>query len=207
MSHFLVIAEDELQPESFEFTAENLEKARYHIAKYPAGRQASAVMPLLDLVQRQYGWIPRAGVEYVAQMLSMPSIKVWEVVSFYTMLHATPRGRHRVQVCTTTPCWLRGSDDVMAACKGKLGIGVGEVSEDGVFSLEEVECLGACVNAPVVQIDDDYYEDVDGVAMGRILDALARGENPAPGPQIERRASAPVGGPTVLASRQRADES
>lgn len=198
MSAFLVIADDALQPASFEFSPKNLERARAHIAKYPPGRQASAVMPLLDLAQRQHGWIPRAAVEYVADMLEMPSIRVWEVVSFYTMYHAAPVGRHRVQVCTTTPCWLRGSDDVVATCREKLGIGFGEVTADGRFSLHEVECLGACVNAPVVQIDDDYYEDLDAASTAALLDAFARGETPPPGPQIERQASAPVGGATTL---------
>lgn len=198
MSAFLVIADDAQQPASFEFTAENLQRARKHIAMYPPGRQASAVMPLLDLAQRQHGWIPRAAVEHIADMLAMPSIRVWEVVSFYTMYHAVPVGKHRVQICTTTPCWLRGSDEVVKTCREKLCIGFGEVTADGLFSLHEVECLGACVNAPVVQIDDDYYEDLDAASTEALLDAFARGETPPPGPQVDRQTSAPVGGATTL---------
>ena len=187
------IAPDALQPASFEFDAPRLERANEIIAKYPPTKKQSAVMPLLDLAQRQHdGWIPRAAIEYIADMLEMPSIRVWEVATFYTMYFLAPKGRHKVQVCTTTPCWLRGSDDVVAACKGKLGIGFGEVTEDGMFSLHEVECLGACVNAPMIQIDDDYYEDLDKASTERILDAFKAGEKPKMGPQNGRRGSEPA---------------
>ncbi|MHA1113630.1 MAG: NADH-quinone oxidoreductase subunit NuoE [Alphaproteobacteria bacterium] len=187
------------QPESFAFDGETLAEARRTIAKYPAGRQASAVMPLLDLAQRQAGgWLPLAAMKHVAEMLEMAPIRVYEVATFYSMYNLEPVGRHHVRVCTTTPCWLRGSDEVVGACKRKLGIGLGETTADGEFTLDEVECLGACVNAPMVQIGDDYYEDLDGPRTEALLDALARGKTPAPGPQNGRQAAAPVGGPTTL---------
>ena len=199
MSRFS-IAEDAQQPKSFAFTPDFMAEAEKHIAKYPEGRQQSAVMPLLDLAQRQHGWVTRAAVGYIAGMLGMAEIRVWEVVSFYTMYRTKPGGRYNIEVCTTTPCWLRGSDDVVSACKSKLGIGVGETTEDGMFSLHEAECLGACVNAPMIAIGDDYYEDLDGPRIEAILDALARGDAPKPGPQIERMTSAPAGGLTSLTS-------
>jgi NADH-quinone oxidoreductase E subunit len=184
---------------SFEFSTENLERAKMHIGKYPDGRQASAVMPLLDLAQRQGdGWLPTAAIEYVAVYLDMPFMRVFEVVSFYTMYNLEPVGKTRVQICTTTPCWLRGSDAVVATCKRKLGIGIGENTADGKFSLTEVECLGACVNAPVIQVDDDYFEDVDGETAEALIDALQRGERPKPGPMNGRQMSAPVGQRTTL---------
>ncbi len=186
-------------PVSFEFSVENLERAKMHIGKYPDGRQASAVMPLLDLAQRQGdGWLPTAAIEYVAAYLDMPFMRVFEVVSFYTMYNLEPVGKTRVQVCTTTPCWLRGSDAVVATCKRKLGIGIGETTADGKFSLTEVECLGACVNAPVIQVDDDYFEDVDGETAEALIDALQRGARPKPGPMNGRQMSAPVGQRTTL---------
>ncbi|MBT7526917.1 MAG: NADH-quinone oxidoreductase subunit NuoE, partial [Rhodospirillales bacterium] len=147
------------QPETFSFDAEHAEKAKAFIAKYPEGRQASAVLPLLDLAQRQNGgWLPGAAVEYVAEMLDMAEIRVWEVASFYTMYNLEPVGKTCVNVCTTTPCWLRGSADIVTACEEELNIGLGETTGDGEFTLREVECLGACVNAPMLQIGDDYYE-------------------------------------------------
>ena len=167
------------------------------------GRQASAVLPLLDLAQRQHGgWLPRAAMDHVAGVLEMPRIRVYEVATFYTMYNLNPVGRYRVQVCTTTPCWLRGSDDVVAACRNKLGVDFGETTEDGLFTLQEVECLGACVNAPMILINDDYYEDLDAGGTEAILDALARGETPAPGPQNGRHTSEPEGGPTTLEAFQ-----
>lgn len=187
------------EPASFAFTSENLDRAKKIIAKYPAGRQASAVMPLLDLAQRQNaGWLPRVAMDYVADMLSMPRIRVYEVATFYTMYNLNPVGRHVLQVCTTTPCWLRGSDDVVKVCETKLGIGLGETTDDGQFTLREVECLGACVNAPIVQIGDDFYEDVGPEQMDTIIEALKRGETPRAGSQIGRRSSEPVDGLTTL---------
>jgi NADH-quinone oxidoreductase E subunit len=187
------------QPASFEFTSENLEKARHHIAKYPHGRQASAVLPLLDLAQRQHGnWLPRAAMDKVAQILDMAPIRVYEVATFYTMFNLRPVGRWFLQACTTTPCWLRGSDDVVAACWKKLGIEVGESTADGQFTLVEVECLGACVNAPILQVNDDFYEDLDGASTEVLLDALSAGKPPPIGSVIGRQGSMPVTGATTL---------
>lgn len=185
--------------ESFEFTAENMSAAKRHIACYPKDRQQSAVMPLLDLAQRQNGgWLPEGAVGAIAGMLSMPPIRVLEVATFYSMYNRAPVGRRRINVCTTTPCWLRGSDDIVAACEKALGVALGETTADGEFTLREVECLGACVNAPMVQIGDDYYEDLDAGSITRVIAALKGGETPAPGPQNGRQTSAPEGGPTVL---------
>jgi NADH-quinone oxidoreductase subunit E len=187
------------QPASFEFIPENRDKARAHIAKYPEGRQASAVLPLLDLAQRQNGgWLPRAAMDHVASLLGMAPIRVYEVASFYTMFNLRPVGRYLLQACTTTPCWLRGSDAVVAACERKLGIGVGDSTADGIFTLVEVECLGACVNAPILQVNDDFYEDLDGPATEQLIDALRRQEAPPAGSVIGRRGSEPVGGRTTL---------
>ena len=187
------------QPASFAFTPANLEKAKAHIAKYPPGRQASAVLPLLDLAQRQHdNWLPRAAMDCVAYMLGMPRIRVYEVATFYSMFNLRPVGRHFFQICTTTPCWLRGSDEVVKACERKLGIGIGETTPDKQFTLTEVECLGACVNAPIIQVNDDFYEDLDGPATEALIGALARGETPKPGSVKGRQTSAPAGGPTTL---------
>ncbi len=186
------------QPASFDFSDENKKKAQSIIAKYPDGRQRSAVMPLLDLAQRQEGWVSEAAMNHIAEMLGMPRIRVYEVATFYTMFNLKPVGKHHVQVCTNLPCWLRGSDEVAHACKNKLGVGFGETTEDGLFTLAEVECLGACVNAPMMQIGDDYYEDLDAESTARILDELKAGRTPKPGPQVDRINSAPVGGPTTL---------
>ena len=193
------------QPDSFAFTAENLAAAQKIIAKYPAGRQQSAVIPLLDLAQRQHdNWLPEAAIRYVGDLLQMPYIRVMEVASFYTMFNLAPVGRHMVQVCTTTPCWLRNSEAVVAACVKHLGIRIGETTPDGKFTLKEVECLGACVNAPMMQVGDDFYEDLDAASTVRILEALQRGETPKPGPQIDRQTSAPAGGATTLHDIERA---
>jgi NADH-quinone oxidoreductase E subunit len=187
------------QPDKFEFTPANLDKAKWHIAKFPPGRQQSAVLALLDLAQRQYdNWLPRAAMDYVADMLEIPRIRVYEVATFYTMFHLRPVGKHLFQICTTTPCWLRGSDDVVKACEKKLGIGIGETTADGKFTLIEVECLGACVNSPVIQINDDFYEDLDGPSTEALIDAFARGETPPVGSVKHRQGSAPEGGPTTL---------
>lgn len=187
------------QPKTFAFTGEYLEKAKWHIAKYPAGRQQSAVMPLLDLAQRQNGgWIPQAAIEHIADMLGMASIRVLEVASFYTMYNLRPMGRHHVQICTNLPCWLRGSDQVVAACKKATGAGHGETSADGLFTVTEVECLGACVNAPMMQIGDDYYEDLDSASTENILNTLKAGGTPKVGSQSGRHTCEPAGGITTL---------
>jgi NADH-quinone oxidoreductase E subunit len=183
----------------FAFTEENERTAQAIIAKYPRGRQASAVLPLLDLAQRQSGgWLPQPALDHVARYLDMPPIRVYEVASFYTMFNLKPVGRHHVQVCTNLPCWLRGSDDVLQACRQTLGIGVGETTGDGAFTVSEVECLGACVNAPMMQIGDDYYEDLDAESTRRILEEIGAGGRPKPGSQTGRRASEPAGGLTTL---------
>ena len=187
------------QPEVFEFTPENLERAKAHIAKYPPGRQSSAVLPLLWIAQEQQGgWLPRAAMDHVAAVLEMAPIRVYEVATFYTMFNLRPVGRYLLQACTTTPCWLRGSDAVVEACERRLGIGVGGTTPDRLFTLVEVECLGACVNAPILQVNDDFYEDLDGAATEALLDALRDGKPPAPGSVIGRQGSEPVSSGTSL---------
>lgn len=183
----------------FAFDEANQAKIGKILAKYPEGRQASAVLPLLDMAQRQAGgWLPRAAMDHVAELLSMPPIKVYEVATFYTMFNLKPVGEHFVQLCTTTPCWLRGSGDIVRACKKTLGVDPGETTEDGKFTVVEVECLGACVNAPMVQINDDYYEDLDFERMTKLLEALQRGEKITPGSQTGRPCGAPQSGPKTL---------
>lgn len=190
---------------TFSFTSSNLKRAKEIIAKYPAGRQQSAVIPLLDIAQRQNdNWLPKVAMDYVAEMLEMAPIRVYEVASFYTMFNLQPVGKNFVQVCTTTPCWLRGSSDIMNTCKSKLGIGKGETTADGKFTLTEVECLGACVNAPMVQINDDFYEDLTPELMGKLLDDLAAGKKLTVGSQTGRRGSCAQNGPTSLKEKARA---
>lgn len=195
----------------FAFTAANRKIADAYVARYPAGRQQSAVMALLDLAQRQVGeetntqgWLPVPVIEYVATYLGMPYMRAYEVATFYTMYNLAPVGRYHVQVCGTTPCMLRGSDDVMAACKNR-GLVKGGTTPDGLFTLTEVECLGACANAPMVQINDDNYEDLTFDSMSAILDALASGRQPKIGPQIKRQTSSPEGGPTTLKAMVKAN--
>jgi NADH-quinone oxidoreductase subunit E len=190
--------------EGFVWTEANAKAAKAIIARYPEGRQASAVIPLLDLAQRQVGaetqtqgWLPIPVMEFVAKAIDTSYIRVLEVATFYTMFNLAPVGRFHVQVCGTTPCMLRGSDDVLAACKAR-GLQKGHTTDDGLFTLTEVECLGACANAPMVQINDDNYEDLSEASMGAILDALAAGKSPRPGPQVDRQTSCPEGGPTTL---------
>ena len=189
---------------AFAWTEANAAKVKEVIGRYPPGRQHSAIMPLLDLAQRQVGaetntqgWLPIPVIEYVAKQIEMPYIRAYEVATFYTMYNLAPVGRFHVQVCGTTPCMLRGSDDVFAACKNR-GMAKGRTTPDGLFTLTEVECLGACANAPMVQINDDNYEDLTFDSMSAILEALARGETPQPGPQNGRHTSCPEGGPTTL---------
>jgi NADH-quinone oxidoreductase subunit E len=183
----------------FAFTEDNAKRAAAAIAHYPEGRQASAVMALLDLAQRQNdGWLSAQAMEYVANYLEMAPIRVHEVVSFYTMYNTKPVGKHLVQVCRTTPCWLRGAAGLTDTCRDKLGIGLGETTEDGQFTLVEVECLGACANAPMVQIGDDYYEDLSPERLSQLLDDLKAGKEVAAGPQTGRQSSMPEGGATTL---------
>jgi len=197
-------AEQRARWEGFAWTEANAKQAKAIVGRYPEGRQASAVIPLLDLAQRQVGaetetqgWLPIPVMEFVGKELGMPYVRVLEVATFYTMFNLVPVGRFHVQVCGTTPCMLRGSDDVFAACK-KRGMKKGKTTEDGLFTLSEVECLGACANAPMVQINDDNYEDLTEESMGAILDALAAGKSPKLGPQADRQTSCPEGGPTTL---------
>jgi NADH-quinone oxidoreductase subunit E len=198
------------QPENFEFTKANLKKVDEFIAMYPKGRQQSAVMPLLDLAQRQVGeegakanppyggWIPRAAMDKIAETLDMPPVKVYEIASFYSMYNMEPVGKNLVQICTTTPCWLCGSDDIVKTAKTKLGIGMGETTMDGKFTIMEVECLGACCNAPMVQVNDDFYEDLTADSMGELIDTLAEGMKPKIGSQKGRHGSMAESGPTSL---------
>ena len=189
---------------NFQWTPENAEKVKVIIGRYPPGRQQSAVMPLFDLAQRQVGaetntqgWLPVPVIEFVAKQLGMSYIRAYEVATFYTMYNLAPVGRYHVQVCGTTPCMLRGSDDVFRACQDK-GLKKGATTPDGLFTLTEVECMGNCANAPMIQVNDDNYEDLTYETTTAILEALAKGEQPKPGPQIDRQFSAPVGGPTTL---------
>jgi NADH-quinone oxidoreductase E subunit len=178
------------QPKSFSFTSKNLKEAKKHIEKYPEGRQASAVIPLLEISQRQNdNWLPIAAMEHVAEILSMPQIRVMEVATFYTMFNLAPVGKHHIQLCGTTPCWLRGADDIKNLCKKKLGIDLGETTKDKLFTLTEVECLGSCANAPMIQINDDTYEDLDVKSMTNIIDNLSQGKKVKKGSQTGRKSS------------------
>jgi NADH-quinone oxidoreductase subunit E len=188
----------EKQPPSFAFTAENLEWAKARMAKYPPGRQQSAVIPILWRAQEQSGgWLPQKAIEATAELLGMAKIRVLEVATFYTMFNLSPVGRFHVQFCGTTPCLLRGADALKKLLHQMIGH-ENEVTADGVFSWTEVECLGACVNAPMVQINADYYEDLTPATLTRILNDLAAGRQPKSGPQIDRQSSAPVGGANTL---------
>jgi NADH-quinone oxidoreductase subunit E len=193
------------EPASFAFDAESEAAIAVILKKYPTGRQASAVLALLDLAQRQMkratgsAWLPRIAMDAVAARLGMPPIRVYEVATFYFMFNTKPVGKWHLQVCTTTPCWLRGSDEVVATCKRATGIEhFGETSADGLFTMTEVECLGACVNAPILQVNDDFYEDMDAASTERLLAALRHDTPPPPGSMIGRQASAPEGGPMTL---------
>jgi len=189
------------QPDSFAFSPENVEAAKQVIAKYPEGRQRSAVMPLLDMAQRQEGWLSRAAMDVVAEMLDVPPIKVYEVATFYTMYNLKPIGRLHVQVCTNISCWLRGAPEIVRACRDVLGVGFGETTADREATLAEVECLGACANAPVMQVNDDLYEDLTYDSAKAVLEALLKGEKPAIGSQSGRRGSCPCNGASTLKDR------
>tara|TARA_Y100000590_G_scaffold27814_1_gene31138 strand:+ start:719 stop:1327 length:609 start_codon:yes stop_codon:yes gene_type:complete len=170
------------QPDKFEFTSENLEKVKKIIKKYPNGKQQSAVMPLLYLAQKQNdNWIPLIAMKYIGKLLEMPYIKVYEVATFYTMYNLSPVGHHFIQVCTTTPCMIRGAYKLVEACKEKISLNENELSKNKTCSWIEVECLGACVNAPMMQINNDYYEDLDKEKTLKIIDQILKGETPKPG--------------------------
>jgi len=182
----------------FEFTPENLKKVEALIGNYPEGYKCAAVMPVLDLAQRQHGWLPISAMHEVARLLGMARMRVYEVATFYSMYNRQPVGKYLLQVCATTPCMLRGAESITEAIEKKLGIKVGETTEDGLFTLYEVECLGACVNAPMIQINDDYYEDLTPESMGEILDEFKAGKRPVPGPRSGRLAAEPLTGLTTL---------
>ncbi len=187
------LAEENLQPKAFEFSSSNLTIIESLINKYPMGKKASAILPVLDLAQRQNdNWLSLAAIKVVSEILEMPMVKILEVVTFYTMYNLSPVGKHVLQVCTTTPCWLRGSDQIYESCKEKLGINFGETTKDREFTLVEVECLGACANAPVVQINDDYYEDLDKESIKKIIEKLKKNLKPTHGPQSKRVGSEPL---------------
>jgi NADH-quinone oxidoreductase subunit E len=189
----------ENQPESFAFTEASVAWAKQEIAKYPQGRQASAVISLLWRAQEQEGWVTEPAIEVVAEMLDMAKIRVLEIATFYTMFHLDPVGRiAHVQLCGTTPCWLRGANDLKEVCRRRINQAPFQLSSDGAFSWEEVECLGACVNAPMVQIGADTFEDLSAERFEALIDDLAAGRPVKPGPQIDRQFAAPVGGPTTL---------
>ncbi|XP_034118599.1 NADH dehydrogenase [ubiquinone] flavoprotein 2, mitochondrial [Drosophila albomicans] len=182
----------------FEFTAENKKRVDAILSIYPEGHKRGAMIPLLDLAQRQYGWLPISAMHKVAEILGLPNMRVYEVATFYTMFMRKPTGKYHIQVCTTTPCWLRGSDAILDTCKKQLGIGVGETTKDNKFTISEVECLGACVNAPMVSVNDDYYEDLTAKDMQDILSDLKADKISPPGPRNGRFASEPKGKPTSL---------
>ena len=196
------LAPPNVQPKEFAFTTENMTWAKQQIAKYPEGRQQSAIIPLLWRAQEQAGgWLPQKAIEAVAQLLGMANIRALEVATFYTMFQLSPVGRKaHIQVCGTTPCMLRGAEDIRKVCERRINHEPGQLSADGDFSWEEVECLGACVNAPMVLIWNDTYEDLTPESFEKVLDGYAEGKPLKPGPQIDRQLAAPVGGPTTLKS-------
>ncbi|MBL8545247.1 MAG: NADH-quinone oxidoreductase subunit NuoE [Hyphomonadaceae bacterium] len=180
------------QPDSFAFSKETMEQVRWWMAKYPPERKQSAVIPALWLVQKQEGWVSEPAIRAIADLLEMPTIRVLEVATFYTMFHLQPVGKHHLQVCGTTPCMLRGSEELKTVCKRRIGP-AHHVTDDGLFSWEEMECMGACVNAPIVAIHDYYHEDLTPAALEALMDKLARGEAIGQGSAIGRQTSAPEG--------------
>ena len=189
---FRKIADESIQPQEFKFTKLNLDKAMNIKKNYPSNYPESSIMPLLMLAQAQNnGWVPKKAIEYIANFLKVPEIKVLEIATFYTMYNLSPIGNYHIEVCTTTPCMLRGSDDIVKACKKKIGINIGEVSEDKKFSLNRVECLGACVNAPVVKINENYYEDLNLQSVEELINKLRNNKKIKIGPQTSRKGSEP----------------
>lgn len=182
----------------FDFTPENLKRIERILKNYPDGHKSAAIIPVLDIAQRQHGWLPLSAMHKSADLLGVAKMRVYEVATFYTMFFRKPVGKYHIQVCTTTPCMLRDSDSIVECIKKKLNIQMGETTKDGLFSLAEVECLAACVNAPMVQIGDNYYEDLTVSDMEEIIDTLAKGGVPKPGPRNGRFAAEPVGGLTTL---------
>ena len=192
-SKFKVIAEEQSQPLAFKFSSENVAKAKKIIKMYPSNFKESAIMPLLSMAQAQnHGWLPKKAIEYVSNFIKVPEIKVLEIATFYSMYNLSPVGKFHIEVCTTTPCMLRGSDSMLDLCKEKFGVEVGGITDDGLFSLGRVECLGACVNAPVVKINENYYEDLDSESLNKLLDNLKMNKKVKIGPQSKRKGSEPV---------------
>ena len=190
-----------VQPELFEFSKKNLEKANNEIKKYPKDKKASAVLALLYLAQNQNeNWIPLAAIKYIAELLNMPYIKIYEVVTFYSMFNLSPVGKYFVQVCTTTPCMIRGAKNITDICKKYISKDQNELSQNKICSWTEVECLGACVNAPMMQINEDYFEDLDEKKTGEIIQSLLKDEFPKPGSATDRKSNAPEKGKTTLLS-------
>uniref|UniRef100_A0A4W3IXU7 NADH dehydrogenase [ubiquinone] flavoprotein 2, mitochondrial n=1 Tax=Callorhinchus milii TaxID=7868 RepID=A0A4W3IXU7_CALMI len=189
---------DNNQDTPFDFTADNLKRIESILNNYPEGHKSAAVIPVLDLAQRQHGWLPISAMNTVADILKMPPMRVYEVATFYTMFNRKFVGKYHIQICTTTPCMLRNSDSIVECIKKKLGISIGETTSDKLFTITEVECLGACVNAPMVQINDSYYEDLTPKDMEEIIDDLKAGKIPIPGPRNGRFSCEPAGGLTSL---------
>ncbi|CAI4233159.1 unnamed protein product [Auanema sp. JU1783] len=185
----------------FQFTEENIKRVDALMANYPEGHKAGALLPMLDLAQRQHGWLPISAMHEVARILEIPRMRAYEVATFYTMYNRQPTGKYFLQVCATTPCMLRGAETVTKTIEDKLGIHCGDTTKDGLFTLAEVECLGACVNAPMVQINDDYYEDLTVKDVHEILDDLKAGKRPTPGPRSGRLAAEPIGNLTSLTEK------
>jgi len=178
---------------TFEFSKENEERINEILQRYPEGRQASAILPLFDLAQRQCGgWLPGSAIEKITALLDLPVIRGYEVATFYTMFNLKPVGRYHIQVCGTTPCMLRGSENLKSVCKQHLGIESGETTKDGLFTLNEVECIGACVNAPAIQLNDDYFEDLNEETFQKLLEDLSAGREVKPGSALGRQGSAPL---------------
>ena len=192
-SKFKIIAEETIQPLAFNFNSENLARAKKIIKMYPSNFKESSIMPLLSIAQSQnHGWLPKKAIEYVSNFIEVPEIKVLEIATFYSMYNLAPVGKFHIEVCTTTPCMLRGSDSMVDLCKKKLRLKLGEITEDGLFSLGRVECLGACVNAPVVKINENYYEDLDSESLNKLVDSLKMNKKVKIGPQSKRKGSEPV---------------
>ena len=193
MSRFKIIAEEATQPLKFNFNSENLAKAKKIIKMYPNNFKESSIMPLLSMAQSQnQGWLPKKAIEYVSDFIDVPEIKVLEIATFYSMYNLSPVGKFHIEVCTTTPCMLRGSDSMIDLCKKKLGLEIGEITKDNLFSLGRVECLGACVNAPVIKINENYYEDLDSESLDNLLESFKMNKKVKIGPQSKRKGSEPV---------------
>ena len=192
-SRFKIIADESTQPMEFRFNSTNLTKAKKIIKMYPNNFKESSIMPLLSMAQSQnHGWLPKKAIEYVSNFIEVPEIKVLEIATFYSMYNLSPVGKFHIEVCTTTPCMLRGSDSMLDLCKKKFGLEIGDVTEDGLFSLGRVECLGACVNAPVIKINENYYEDLNSDSLIKLLDSLKMNKQVKIGPQSKRKGSEPV---------------